>query len=554
MKNKTIVLLIILIIIAGISGYWYYRQKTFSKEILKLEILGPESVKAGDVVEYNMKYKNNGNFALEDLKLIFELPKYSLTEDGKTIITKDLGDIYPGEEKNIQFKARLFGKENELKTAQAALSYQPKNLRARYESKTTFTTKIEFVPLTLEFDLPSKLESGRDIQFSLNYFSNIDYSLSDIKIQTEYPSEFEFLESTPAALEKTDWGIPSLKKAEGGRIKIKGRLGGEAGSRLRFGVKIGMWQEGDFILLKETEKEVEIIQPLLYISQQINNFANYIASPGEQLHYEIFFRNIGTTPFENQFLITRLDGAAFDLSTIKAELGEFKADDNLIIWDWKQVPELRFLDVEEEGKVEFDVKLKDYWETTEKNIAIKNKVNISQISEEFQTKVNTKLEVLQKGYYQDEVFGNSGPIPPQAGNTTTFTIVWQIKNYYNDVKNVKVKATLPQGVELTGRIFPQEESAKFSFDPRSREIVWVVKDNQVFEAGTGVSASSPSLAFQVALAPNSNQKGKILPIINEAKITAEDQWTEKTVEGKTPLINTTLPDDQSIPDHSGLIQ
>ncbi|PJE69751.1 MAG: hypothetical protein COU98_00260, partial [Candidatus Staskawiczbacteria bacterium CG10_big_fil_rev_8_21_14_0_10_38_10] len=292
----------------------------------------------------------------------------------------------------------------------------------------------------------------------------------------------------------------------------------------------------------------------LYISQQINNSANYIASPGEQLHYEIFFRNIGTTPFENQFLITRLDGAAFDLSTIKAELGEFKADDNLIIWDWKQVPELRFLDVEEEGKVEFDVKLKDYWETTEKNIAIKNKVNISQISEEFQTKVNTKLEVLQKGYYQDEVFGNSGPIPPQVGNTTTFTIVWQIKNYYNDVKNVKVKATLPQGVELTGRIFPQEESAKFSFDPRSREIVWVVKDNQVFEAGTGVSASSPSLAFQVALAPNSNQKGKILPIINEAKITAEDQWTEKTVEGKTPLINTTLPDDQSIPDHSGLIQ
>ncbi len=557
MKKKIIIYLLILIVVIGAIGYWYYQKKTFSKEILKLEILGPETVKMGEKIEYTLKYKNNGDFTLEEPRLVFQYPDNSLIDDGKTIVPKDLEDIYPGQEQTIKFPARLLGKENDLKVAQASISYRPKNLSARYESKTTLTTKIEFIPLTLEFDLPSKLESGKDVQFSLNYFSNIDYLFSNLRIQVEYPAGFEFSSSEPKGLEKTDWEILSLERAKGGRIKINGKLGGETGDRQAFKAKIGIWQEGEFILLKETDKEIEIIKPLLYISQQINGASNYAASPGERLDYEIFFKNIGTSPFENQYLIVRLDGEAFDLSTLKAKLGEFRQDDNLIIWDWKQVPELRFLDIQDEGEVKFEVKLKESWpasESTANQTVIKDKVNISQINEEFQTKVNSKLEISQKGYFQDEVFGNSGPVPPQAGQTTTYTIMWQAKNYYNDVKNVKVKATLPQGVELTGKIFPQEESTRFSFDSQSREIVWVVGNSEVLKAGTGVLNQSPGVSFQISLTPNSNQKGMVLPIINEAKITGEDQWTEKTIEGKALLINTTLPDDQVITDHSGIIR
>ncbi len=546
-RNKVTIFLIFLVAVAGVTGYWYYQKRIFSKEVLKLEILGPESVQMGEEIEYTLRYKNNGNFTLKDSKLIFEYPEYSLVEDGKTRVTKDLEDIYPGQENILQFKTRLFGKENELKVARAWLSYQLKNLEAFFESETTFTTKIEFIPLTLEFDLPSKLETGREIQFSLNYFSNIDYSFSDLRLTVEYPEDFEFLEAEPRGLEKNEWEIPFLKKAEGGRIKIKGKLKGEAGKKQNFKAELGMWQEGEFILLKKTEKEIEVINPLLYISQRINGLSDYIASPGEELHYEIFFKNIGATPFENQFLLARLDGSAFDLSTLKAGSGEYKSNDNLIIWDWKKVPELRFLDVQAEGRVEFEVKLKEDWSFSESetNAVIENKVNISQISQEFQTKVNSKLEISQKGYFQSEIFGNSGPLPPKIGETTTFTIIWQAKNYYNDVKNVKVKATLPQGVELTGKISPQEQSSKFSFDLQSREIVWVVTDGEVLGAGTGILSPAPNVAFQVALTPGSGQ-GEILPIINEVKIEGEDQWTEIVIENIDGEIDTTLPDDPTV--------
>jgi len=185
-------------------------------------------------IEYTIKYKNNGNFVLEEPRLIFEFPEHSITEGEKTRISKDLKDIYPGDEDFIRFKARLLGKEDDLKVAKAWLSYMPKNLTARYESDTTFTTKIEAVAITLDFDLPSKAEKGKEIQYSVNYFSNVDYSLSDLSLKIEAVNGFEFGESDPPSLDKSEWKLPALEKAEGGRVKVKGRVTGDPGRSLNF--------------------------------------------------------------------------------------------------------------------------------------------------------------------------------------------------------------------------------------------------------------------------------------------------------------------------------
>ena len=157
----------------------------------------------------------------------------------------------------------------------------------------------------------------------------------------------------------------------------------------------------------------------------------------------------------------------------------------------------------------------------------------------------------QKGYFQDEVFGNSGPLPPKVGELTTYTIMWRARNYYSDVKNVKVKAILPSNVELTGEIFPEEEVSKFAFDSQSREIVWSVGD---LERGSGVFKPGLIVVFQVAFTPNEFQRGQTPEIIGEAKITGEDSWTETTIQGPAPAVNTTLPDDPTITEEMGVVQ
>jgi len=543
MPKKIIFAILLALVVLGAVGFWFYRAGVFSKEILKLEILGPDTAKVGDEIEYTIKYKNNGNFVLEQPKLVFELPDNSLTEDSKTRITQDLKDVYPGDEEFVKFKARLLGKDRDLKVAKASLSYIPKNITARYESDTTFTTKIDTVPITLDFDLPSKVEKGKEIQYSINYFSNVDYPLENLSIKIDPVNGFDFESSTPSSLDNAEWKLQTLNKAQGGRINIKGRITADAGNNLNFSAKLGMRIAGSFIEIKEANLDVQTIEPLLFISQQINGSANYVASPGEVLHYEVFFRNIGSTPFDNLFMVVKLNSPAFDASTIHAEGGQSQPNDALIVWDYKQVQGLRHLDVQQEESVKFDVKLKDNWtlsDSEKNNITVRDSVNISQITQDFDTKVNSKLELSQRGFYQGSEISNSGPIPPIAGQSTTYTITWKIDSYFNDVKNVKIKANLAPNVVLTGKLSPSDESFKFSFDSSSREIVWSAGD---ITAATG---AVKSISFQVSLTPSSSQKYFIANVISEANATAEDQATGATITAKSPGINTGMPDDPTV--------
>lgn len=558
MRKKIIIFLIILTSLIGIVGFYYWNSNSYSKEVLKLEILAPGEVEIVEDFEYLVKYKNNGKICLEEPKLIFEYPKHSIVEGN--ILRKEiiLDDIYPGEERTYPFKARLLGREGQSFQAKVALSYQVKNLKARYESNTTFTTIIKSVPLNFDFDLPSKVKSGEKLKFTLNYFSNINYPISNLRCKIEYPSDFEFIESDPQSLEKVEWEIPgSLNKAEGGRIEITGKVRGEIGDEKIFQAELGTWQEGEFILLKKAVKGVEIIRPALYIVQQINGSPEYIASPGDLLHYEIFFKNIGEQALIDLPLQVTLSGTAFDLTTLRAPDGEYKTGDNSILWDWRRVGDLQFLDVQRQGKVDFWIKLKDEWEisSSKGEEEIKDKIYLSQVREEFTTKVNSKLEIIQKGYFEDEVFGNSGPLPPKINQLTTYTIIWQIKNHYNDVQNVKVKATLPENVKLTGNIFPEEETEKLFVDSESQEIIWHVGK---LKTGQGVLAATnnetPNVAFQIAFTPNASQRNQISEIIGQAKIEGEDVWTKEILIETAVNINTTLPDDPTVTAEMGKVQ
>lgn len=558
MKRKSgrlLTLIFVLILLGGVYFISNWNRNNYSKESLKLEILGPSESTLSQEIEYVVKYKNNGNFRLESPELIFVPPENSVQDENileRQVLGADkLGEaIYPGEEKNFSFKVRLLGKEGEAKVAKAYLSYQPKDLKARYESSTSFTTVIKSVPLTFEFDLPSKIEPAKDFNFRINYFSSVDYPLTDLRCQLEYPFGFEFNQATPKSIDKTDWEIPVLNKAEGGRIEISGKITGEVGDVKIFKAKLGIWKDGEFILLKEDEKGVEIIKPSLYLRQEINGNPQYTASAGDWLHYQIYFKNIGDETLTNLFLVNKLEGEAFDFQTMKSDSGNFQPGDNSIIFDWRKVSSLSYLLPMAEGKIDFWIKLKDDLGNV-KNPTLKNTVFISQAREEFVTKVGSKLEIAQRGYFQDEVFGNSGPLPPRVGDITSYTIVWQAKNYYSEVKNVRVRAVLPQSVILTGKIFPESETSKFSFDSQSREIVWSLGDLGMVQEGP---ISFPSISFQVAFTPESSQVGQIPQIIGEAKITGEDVWTETILESTSMAIGTDLPDDETVTPALGTVQ
>lgn len=551
--NKYFILFILFIMaVVGVWGFSYWQGGEYSKEILKLEILGPKEAQAGEEVKYMVRFKNNGDVRLETPELVFEYPQNAIPAvDTSSRITRQLEDIYPGEEKMIEFVAGAFGKESDILEAKAWLTYQPKNLKARYESKTTFITQIISVPLTLEFDLPLKTEPGEDIEFSLNYFSNMTDALDNLRVKIFYPENFYFISSKPKAMDETEWSPPALSPANGGRITIKGTIEGAEGASKVFRAQLGVIKDSEFILLKETAQTVEVTEPSLYISQLINGSQNYVAKPGDLLHYELFFKNIGKKPIQKKFLFVKLEGDFFDFNTLKSLQGEVGRGDNSIIWDWKNVSDLRFLDAEEEGKVEFWVNIKDSIDKKIENPVLRSEITVAGAQKVLETKLNSKVQFAQKVYYREDVFGNVGPLPPTVGTSTTYTVLWQVRNSWNGLDNVKVKTILPEYVRPTGKIFP--EDAKFTYDSVSREAIWNIGTLEAFK-GFGEGEAPLTLAFQIEFTPAASHEGQTMILMQEADILGEDVFTKDILHEKAKQVNSGLPDDDSVSDEQGIVR
>jgi uncharacterized repeat protein (TIGR01451 family) len=265
MKKITIIILFVIIIL-GLVAFLYYRNGIFSKEILKFEILGPDTAKIGDEIEYTVQYKNNGNFVLQKAKLTFELPDNSLTEDGKTLFTQNLNDIYPGNQESVKFKARLLGKNGDLKTAKASLSYVPENITATYESDTTFITKVDASFIGMSFNLPATAQQSGNLNYTINYSSDVDYPLENLSVKIDPTQGFNIISAIPKSLDNSEWKLQTLNKSQGGVIAISGKVSATNGQSLNFSASLGKWDNGNFIVIKQATANVQVMQPLLSIS------------------------------------------------------------------------------------------------------------------------------------------------------------------------------------------------------------------------------------------------------------------------------------------------
>ncbi len=533
---KTLSLIALSLVVIAAFIFW---RGSFSKSNIKIEVIGPTDTVAGQESEFIVKFKNNSNVRFDQPRLTVEFPLHTVVSNElPRVIVKDaeeIGYIYPGEEKTYKFEARLFGSEGDVREVQAMLTFQPKGLSARYSAKTQSSTIIKSVPISFEFDSQSKIESGKTIKMSLKYFSNLDYQLSNLGIEADYPENFNFDKSEPAGDSANNWRIDSLAKGQGGKIQIYGVLSGDIGQEKTFKARLGFWHDGEFVVIKKTEFNIGLQEPSIEIDQTVNGSQKYAASLGETLRYDIRFRNIGKEPYQNLFLAVRLKGDLYDLGTLESVFGEMETSSGTVVWDGKQISELKILAPGEEGSVQFRIKIKSDIPQDMSNPTLGNKVVVGPNQKEFITRINSRIETLQRVVANDDLFLSEGPLPLRLGQGSQLTVFWDIKNYFNDVENVKVKAVLPANVEYLGAALPESEQDKLIYDPQTREILWKVGD---VSARTGFGNQNKFVSFPIKITPNSEQKDKFAEILLDTKIYAYDKWTEQDIENKIGNLDT----------------
>ncbi len=521
----------LLALLAGVVAFFYFEKSDFSEADIKVELEGPDEVKAGDKVEYRVKSKNNSNIRLEDVKLTFKYPETSIPveEDEEKVVEKeetlrrveDLGNINPGEEVVVDFEAIILGGKDDEVVAETWFNYRPQNLTATYDIERTKTGTINEVPISFEFDGPEQVEADEEFPFRLRYYSQMDRELTDLGVRVKYPNDFEFERSTPKGIEENEWEREVLESKEGGIIEIFGKLQGDYGDIKGFEAELGVWKFDKFISLKKIEEDILIPQPNLFVDILVNDASDYVAEPGEDLLYDIYFKNIGDEVLEDLFLTVDLDKSIMDLNEVEPMGGRFQEQAGSIIWSHSSFSDLRRLRTDEERKISFWSRIKE--DDLGYNPEAVMVANLGKTIEEERVKINTKMNVNQE-FTKNDFVDSVGPLPFRLNRNSEYAIKWEVESANNDLQDLRLKATLAEGASIVDEDLP--EGSELEFNKSNNELIWEVEE---VEKGAGFSKEPLTAYIKIEISPKESIDND-MELISKIEAKGRDEWTDEHLE------------------------
>ncbi|MCX6712329.1 MAG: hypothetical protein NT041_01405, partial [Candidatus Vogelbacteria bacterium] len=155
-------------------------------------------------------------------------------------------------------------------------------------------------------------------------------------------------------------------------------------------------------------------------------------------------------------------------------------------------------------------------------------------------KISTLATLTSNSTYQLGPFKNTGPLPPQVGQETTYTINWTVANTSNNLEVVTVRTTLPQSVKWLATVSPLDE--RVVYNQTSGEVVWNL-DTVV--AGTGGDLPVRRVSFQVSLLPSLSQIGKTVDLTGQTILAGKDVFTGAMINQILPAVTTRFSSDPS---------
>jgi len=566
---------VFLVMLGAIGGGIYWRWlNSFDKNEIALDIFGAERIVSGEEVNYVVRIKNNTKTALQNAKLEFLFPSDSIFSDGGgtsrqgdfNLAAKSIGNIAAGQELQETFKIRVLGDKDAQQKFSAKFSYKPSNSSLEFLNEKDFLSTIISVPLVLGFNLPEKIVSEQTLNFSLKYVNTSDATFNNSRLKIEYPAGFIFDSALPSPSEENNvWDLSEIGSGQEGTIIIKGTISGNEGENKVFKAQIGMMQGEEFVAFAQTLNSPQVSVSPLAIEQEITDPADSQVGLGQMVGYKLKYRNTTDVAIGPVVITLKIDSRAVDFSSLNVIKGFFSSSENTIIWNSSSLPGLENLAAGAAGELIFSLRTKEKLvivNSSDKNFTITTSAQIDSPNvplaltgtsltgkNQLTLKVNSRLVLGMKGFYNDRLLPNSGPLPPRVGQETTYTIYWQLLNISNDLKDVTVEAYLLPYMRWKGKFYLNNEDIKY--DEATGKITWKISR---LAAGTGLLLPVKQVAFQIGFVPSLSQVGNLAVIVKEVKASGNDSFTENNISVSVPELKSDMPDDSAVGFENGRVQ
>jgi hypothetical protein len=144
-------------------------------------------------------------------------------------------------------------------------------------------------------------------------------------------------------------------------------------------------------------------------------------------------------------------------------------------------------------------------------------------------------------------FSNSGPVPPRAESSTTYSIIWTVNNPSNTVANASVSTTLPPYVEFV----TAQGGTGITYDEGSRTVRWNMND---LKAGAGYTLPARQAAFQIRLTPSTSQVGQAPVLTGKSTLSGQDRFAQTPVNASAPAATTNLSGENGFSSGMDIVQ
>jgi len=414
---------------------------------------------AGGVVEWEIVFRNTDTVVIKDVDVTFVYPPGSIPEeDGakNTLRSRaSLGTVEPGQIRRQRFSARLFGTADEEKTAEAIVVYQPENVSSRLVERKTFTTIISQVPLAVSFTMPEQVVSGQDLEVVVDVTSSSQAGFQNISMRIDFPFGFQFHSSdVPSDFENNIWYFGDLQGGESRRITLQGNILGLPEEIKPFRVTLGEYnsETRQWKTFLEKAGETRIAPSFLFVRQELVRQEEDIVKFGEVLTFNVRYKNNLPVTVRDVSIRVRLSEEFFDMRSLKTNDGFFDGQSREIIWNAASVPGLKELDAGEGGMVFFSIsaiKQPPITKSSDKEFVAVSVANINTqtvprgfegvkleyediLTMKFQTELSFGAKAI---FYNSPLGANIGSLPPRIGRQTGYTVLFEISNISNDLKN-----------------------------------------------------------------------------------------------------------------------
>lgn len=552
------------VLFLGIAVYIGY-ELFLAGDVVKLQIVGPEGVPAGEPQQFVVFLKNNGKVGLRDVELNITYPENTIPvaatgEEKQGTREKVVFPVVsPGEEVKHDIYVVFLGKAGEERTLSALAVYRPENIQSRLTESTKYPVAINRSPFVITVEAPEEISAGQDTAITFTVHSDAKFLLSDISFRVDYPEGFEFGSADPVpSVEKNIWTLGTLAAGDTKKITVHGVISGQPEESKAFHGVLGRFtpETKTWLVYLEETRGPTISSPFLFVRQDINGLRGGAVDGGTPLSVSVTYKNNLTQKVSNVVIRASVSEDLVDLKGLQVAGGAYNSAVHEIQWVPSSSPQLKELEPGETGVVSFQVPLRlspPLRTLADKNFSAVFKASIDTNSppddlrgvkfryeDVVSLKINTRLALASHIAYFDSPVPNTGPVPPRVGQETTYTVYWQLANQANDAVNIEVRAGLPPNVQWVGTVGDVPGNAVFN--SASHELLWSIPR---LAAGTGILRPQATLMFRVGLTPGANQAGTAAPLISPSQMRATDAFTSAPLAGQNEQLTTELSGDST---------